>query len=319
MPLREEGKKPKPVTINCVVGDGGMGDILSYLVVVDYMVKEIPWVKPIVWLPDYVVDFAKMVLPETANINTFTEAKTNKYNNKIIGVSTGWNKQHTPMRIHPIDYAAHMLIDGDLPVEKKNYLKFNAEGIDLAKFNLPEKYVIVSVGSTTKTKELPAETLNQIIDYVVTKGYTPVFLGKKFSDGGGRTGGVKANLADVDYTKGLDLTDQTNIVEAAAIISKSKAYIGMEGGLSHLSGFTDVPIVVGYSFVDPDKMMPIRNNQLGYNCYPVKPEESLECRFCQTRTPLLYEANYYYCYYDDYKCLKQLTFEKWKEQIDKVL
>lgn len=321
MPLRKEGKKPKPVTINCTVGDAGFGDCLAYLVVVDHILKEIPWVKPLIWVPDYLKDFAKHVLPQNANINNFTAAKAGKYNDKILGVSTRLAGQHTPMRIHPIDYAAHMLLDGDLPIKKKNYLRFNPEGIDLSKFNLPEKYVVVSVGATTKTKELPLETMKQIVDYVIEKGYTPVFLGKKYSDGGGKTGAVKANLADIDYTKGLDLTDKTNIMEACAIIAKSKAYVGMEGGLCHLAGFTDVPIISGYSFVDPDKMLPIRNSKQGYNCYPVIPEESLECRYCQTRTPLLYEANYFHCWYgpDDYTCLKQLTFSKWKMQIDKVL
>lgn len=318
--FRSEGRKPKRVAINVTICDGGLGDLLCYLTVVDYMLKHIPWVDPYIWVPDYLLSFAKHVLPPTAKIGDFTRA-LKKYNDKLIGVSTRWNSQHTPMRLHAIDYAAHVLIDADIDPEHRNYIKFNPNGIDIAKYNLPEKYIAISVGSTNKTKELPANVLQKIVDYVKEKGYTPVFLGKKYSAGGGNVEGIKANLAAIDYTSGIDLCDKTDLLEACAVIQGSKTYIGMDGGLSHLAGYTDRPLILGYSFVSPDKMTPIRKGIQGDNCYLVVPEESLACRYCQTRMPLVYEANFLECWYgpEDYTCIKQLTFEKWKEQIDKAL
>ena len=319
MPLRKEGKREKPVAINLMIADGGMGDHLCYLVVADYIVKNIYWVKPFIWVPDYLYEFAKNVLPKEAKVNTFTNG-AKYYNEKLLGISTGWSDYgHTPMRIHPIDYAAHRLIDSDLTIEQKNYLRFNPEGIDVSKYKLPEKYVVISVGVTTKTKELPKEVVQQIVDYVIEKGYTPVFLGKSASDLGYEGKAIKANMAEIDYNKGIDLRNQTSLTESAAVIAGAKAIVGMEGGLTHLAGSTDTPIIAGYSIVSPEQMMPIRNYIKGYNVFPVIAEASLECRYCQTKTPLLYSANYYYCYFDDYKCLKQLTFNKWKQQIDKVL
>lgn len=318
MALRPDGKKPRRVTVNCLVTDGGMGDLLGYLTVVDHIIRDIPWIRPLVWVPDYLYKFAVHVLPKGTTIGNFEKAAKH-YNGNLLGISTRWNTQHSPMRMHPIDYAAHVLIDADLEPHQRNYLKFNTEGVDITEFKLPEKYVVISVGATTKTKELPVETMSQIVDYVKDKGYTPVFLGKRYSHGGGNVEGVKANLAAIDYSKGIDLCDKTDLLQAAAILAGSKAYIGMEGGLGHLAGYTDIPIIIGYSFVDPAKMLPIRNNEQGWNCYPVVPESTLVCRFCQTRTPLLYEANFQECYYDDYVCLKQINFPKWKKQIDKVL
>lgn len=316
--LRDDGRKPKAEYINVLVADGGMGDHLCYLVVVDHLLKNVPWVKPFIWVPDYLYDFAKATLPDNANINNFTTGSKH-YNAKLGAISTQWNHRHSPMRVHPIDYAAHIMLDIELKPEEKNYLKFDNTKIDLKEFNLPEKYMCISVGMTTYTKALPPELINQIADYIISKGYTPVYLGKEVSEVGGDTGKILAVMAKVDYTKGIDLRNSTTLCQSAAIIAQSSGIVGMEGGLIHLAGFTNSPIIASYTIVSPEQMMPTRNSQKGWNVFPVVPEKSLACGFCQTKTPLLFEANYAKCWYDDYKCIKQLTFDKWKEQIDKAL
>lgn len=315
--FRENEAPKRKVAVNCTITDGGMGDLLCYLVTVNYIVTELPYIDLYIWVPDYLLEFAKNVLPKTAKVYNYTTAKT-KYNAKLIGISTSWKAQHTPMRIHPVDFSNHALIDGDLPLEKKNYLKFNNKDVNLSQFNLPEKYVAISVGSTSQVKEMSPELLDKISDYVLSKGYTPVYLGKSLAETGAG-GGITAKLAEIDYSKGIKLIDRTSLVETAAIIAKARAFIGMEGGLTHLAGFTDVPMVLGYTFIDPKVNSPIRNNQIGYNCYFVTPEESLGCRYCQTRIALLYEHDFRNCVYKDYLCVKQLTFDKWKEQIDKCI
>lgn len=316
--LRSDGKKPKAQYLNILICDGGMGDHLCYLVVADYIIKNIPWVKPLIWVPDYLYEFAKNVLPKDIKLYNFTTGAKH-YKPELGGISTQWNKRHTPMRIHPIDYAAHIMPDINLELKDKNYLKFNPKGINIEKFNLPEKYLCISVGMTTLTKSLPPEVTNQIVDYIITRGYTPVFLGKEESPVGVDGKNIVAKMANIDYSKGVDLRNKTSLIESAAVLAHSKGMIGMEGGLVHLAGFTNISIIAGYTIVSPKQMMPIRNNEPGWNVYPVVAEESLSCRFCQTKTPLLFEANYSKCFYDDYKCIQQMTFDKWKEQIDKCL
>lgn len=318
--LRKKGKQAKKSIINVLICDGGAGDHLCYLVVADWMIKNIPWITPLIWVPDYLYDFAKNVLPKEAKVYDFTHAQ--KYYNPAIGtVTTQWNNRHTPMRMHPIDYAAHIMPDVQLEMHEKNYLKFNPEGTDITRFNLPKKFIVLSVGVTTKTKELPATVITEIVDYIIECGYTPVFLGKENSAVGVDGAMIKATMAQIDYSKGIDLRNQTSLCESAAIIGKAKMIIGMEGGLMHLAGFTDTPLVISYTFVDPKRMLPIRNNEQGYKCFVVQPDESLECRFCQTRTPLLFDHNFTECFYgpNDYTCIKQLTFDKWRKQIDNVL
>lgn len=309
-----EGEQPKEKTnVNILIADGGMGDLLCALVPVNYILSTVNWIRPIIYVPDYLLDFSRNVLPKHADIRNYTEAKT-RYNEKFPGLTTQWKSQHTPMRTHPIDYSYRMLTDGD--GKDKNYLKFNNTDNT---FNLPEKYVVLSVGAAAKTKELPNDVLNDITDYVKSKGHTPIFLGKEKSNSGVGDKGIVASMSDIDYSKGINLVNKTNLCEAASVISQAKAFIGMEGGLTHLAAFTDVPIIAGYTFVSPEVMMPTRNNEKGYKVYPVVPEVSLACRYCQSNIPLLYGHDFRNCIYEDYLCVQQLTFEKFKEQIDKVL
>lgn len=315
--FRENELPKRRTAINVLLTGGGMGDLLCYLVTTNYMVTELKHVDPLIWVPDYLLDFAKNVLPKEAKVYNYTTA-LKKYNNEMTGVTTEWKGLHSARSIHPIDYANHMLIDNDLPMEKKNYLKFDNSNIDISQFNLPEKYVCISTGSTAKTKELPITILNQITDYVIEKGYVPVFIGKAVIEAGAGPK-MTASLAEIDYYKGINLTNKCSLIETAAIITKSTGYIGVEGGLTHLAGFTDVPMVVGYTFADPARMSPIRNNQHGYNMHYVLPDESLKCKYCVSRVSLLYNHDFKNCMYDDYLCVKQLTIDKWKRQLDKIL
>jgi len=319
--FRNKNDIPKTkTTVNVLISDGGLGDLISYLVAVNYIVKELPWINPLIWVPDYMLDFAKHVLPKNAIIRDYTNAK-HKYNSNNIGVSTAWTSQHTPMKTHPVDYAYHMLCDmSTIPEGYNSYLKIRPEEIDVSKFNLPKKYVSINVASTSKVKELPAKVINQIAEYAIQKGYTPVFLGKISTPTGVKGMNLAANIQEeINFELGIDLTNKTSLLEAGVIIAGSKALIGMEGGLTHLAGCTDVSIINSYSFVDPEIMMPIREGKLGHNCYPVVPEKSLGCRFCQSNIPLLYGHDFRTCIYSDFLCVSQLTFEKFKEKMDEVL
>ncbi len=67
--------KPKTKTINVMLLDGGLGDHVAALVAVDYIAKTYPWINPLVWCPDYLVEFAKHLLPDRLEVRGFTEMK----------------------------------------------------------------------------------------------------------------------------------------------------------------------------------------------------------------------------------------------------
>ena len=226
--FRDPADAPGIVTINCLLADGGLGDYICALVAVDYIIRTYTYINVLVWVPNYLIDFAKHVLPENAIVRDYTKA-FKKYDDGRIGITTRWSR-HTPMRIHPVDYAFHVLADEHVELPKKNYLKIRPNEIDLTKFNLPEKYIVIAATAAEIVKTMPNNTINEIAKYVIEKGYVPVFIGKKESHTGYKDLKIKAKVADVNYSLGLNLVDKSSILETAGIIAGGQAFVGMDGG-----------------------------------------------------------------------------------------
>jgi len=264
------------------------GDLLCSLVAVDYNIKNYTNVQFLVWVPNYMLDFAKHVLTPGAVIRPFSKAK-NKYNEQLPGVSTKWTSFHTPMRTHPVDYAFHMLSDKHIyDLNQKNYLKIQPEKINISRFKLPEKYVVIAAAASVEVKKMPVETANKIINYVISKGYTPVFLGKREAETGVDGFKIKAYDIALNSDLGINLLDKTNLLESVKIIHEAKAIIGMDGGLVHLAGFTDTEIVAGFTLVSPDHIAPIRNGSQTYKFHAIEPDENIPNRFYQTNNNFNY-------------------------------
>lgn len=305
----------------CCYQTAVFGDLLCALVAIDFNIRTYENAQFLVWVPDYMVEFCKHVLPRATSVRSYTDAKT-LYNETLPGTSTAWVGFHSPMRTHPVDYGFHVLSDRHIDdYNQKNYLKINSSKIKIFKYQLPEKYVVMACAATTPAKEMPVATMNQIIDYVISKGYTPVFLGKTVAETGVDNIQLKAKEFDINYSKGINLLNKTTLLDSAGIISNAKVMIGMDGGLIHLAGFTEVPIVVGYTFINPNHNVPIRHGQLGWNCFTVVPEESLACRFCQTNTNFIYDLDYRDCMLktDKYKCSKQMLPDQFIKHLDNIL
>lgn len=305
--LRDEGFKPKTKTINLLLLDGGLGDHVGSLVAVDYIIKNYTWIKPLIWVPDYLVDFAKNVLPEDSIVKSFTQMR-GQYEPTKPTKTTKWDGITSPMKLHCVDYAFLKLCDEAPDIEHKNYLQIKLDKIVSKDFDLPEKYVVITTGFTADVREFRAEHVNGIAAYCVSKGYTPVFLGQKHTKtGAAHTIEGKFKEGEINYAVGIDLIDKTNLLEAATIMHHSAAVVGADNGLLHVAGCTQAPIVGGFTTVSPEIRMPIRNNILGWNYYSVVPDKSLSCRFCQEKTNFLYGHDYRNCIYKDNLCTKQLT------------
>jgi ADP-heptose:LPS heptosyltransferase len=93
-----------------------------------------------------------------------------------------------------------------------------------------------------------------------------------------------------------DLRDKTTLTEAMEILSQARAVVGVDNGLLHLASCSDVPVIWGFTSVDPKHRIPVRNNVAGYNAYTVVPSAGLNCRFCQSK--------YYYVEHNFKNCLQ---------------
>jgi ADP-heptose:LPS heptosyltransferase len=306
-----------PVDTNVLLADGGVGDHICALVAVDFIIKNYPWINPIIWVPDFLLDYAKHVLPG-ANIRNYTQAKT-EYDATLAGVTTQWKGRHTGQRTHPVDYAFHMLTDShQYDNSKRNYLQIRPYELDISQFNLPKKYIVICPVAVEQVKRFHPLVVNQVSDYCNSKGYTPVYIGREdYPAGEGEN--RKAKITPANYTKGINLINQTSLLETAAVIAGAKAFIGMDGGPVHIAGSTQTPIVAGYTFISPEHNIPIRNGIPGDKCYTIVPEEDLGCRFCQTNWSLMFGTDFRSCAYQDYECVSRITFKRIRPELEKII
>lgn len=307
---------PQTKTMNIVLMDGGLGDHIASLVAVDYISKRYPWVKILLWAPDFLLDFANNVLSTKIDIKGFSQMRGN-YHPAKASKTTKWDGMTSPMKIHLVDYAFLKLCD-ELPyMSDKNYLQLDWANDYTAK--IFEKYVVITTGYTAKVREFPAKSVNEIAKYLNLKGYIPVFLGQKQTKTGANHV-IKGHFDEqIDFTVGMDLIDKTNLMQAAVIMANANAVIGVDNGLLHVAGCTQVPIVAGFTTVSPNARLPIRHNQIGWNCYPVVPDSTLNCSFCQEKTNFLFGHDYTKCMYKDYLCTSQMTSDKFITELEKIL
>jgi hypothetical protein len=216
-----------------------------------------------------------------------------------------------------IDWASLTLANCILKPEQKNYLNLDYIKTDVSKFKLPNNYIILTCGYTSELKKLNPIVFKEIKNYLISLGFSIVVLGKE----GNIVDGSRVLKVDIlkeyDLSNTINLVNKTSILESLRIISKAEFILGVDNGLLHLAGCTNTPIIAAYTHKDPYYLMPYRNNQLGYNVYTITPSEDV-CRFCMTNY-ILQNHDYKYCDKGTFECCKSLTFEKFKEQIDKVI
>lgn len=312
------GQEAPKEALNIFLNNGGLGDCIAALPAVAHAAQQNTIIT--LFVPGYFVDFAKDVLPNIQILGFNDIEKRDKQASAVQTISA----THTPMRMSLIDFASTMIIDKQLDDNEKNYLKYPIGKNSISRFKLPEKYVVLTPGYTAPVREWLPEIVNKISEYIFSKGYIPVFLGTDKTllvvNHGSSSVTYKGRFNEaVDYSLGLNLVNQTNLSEATEIMARAKAVVGLDNGLLHLAGCTDVPIIGGFTTVDPKYRMPYRNDVLGWNFYPVVPDKTLECRFCQSSWSFVYEKDFKLCYYDDYKCTKELTADKYIEQLEKIL
>jgi ADP-heptose:LPS heptosyltransferase len=286
--------------------------------VIKYLIDQFPYVTYHLWVPDFFVDFAKNLLPY-ANIKGYSKAKED-YNNDFQGRCFTKNGAYTNLRSHMTKQSFHVLANEEPKNEHLNYLQLNLDKINIKHIKLPEKYVVICTGYTAPIREFPAKYINELTDYIIKKGYTPVFLGKKQSSLGYEDRILEGNFnQEIDYSKGINLIDKTTLLQTGKIIAGAKTIVGVDNGLLHVAGCTNIPIVGGYTSVDPEHRMPYRNNIMGWNYYPVVPPESEPEKFFQSRYDFIMEHDYRKSYLGNDSLIKSLTPELYINELEKIL
>ncbi len=124
-------------------------------------------------------------------------------------------------------FSLNFLNPPSLPLKKLPRKKISI----LEKFNLVEKNYIVFEPVSNKewfgnVREWPMKNWNELLE-LINKNYPSIKLV--------RIGTNLINKKKFKFSNFLDLTGQTNFIDSLSVIQKSKIFIGLEGGMMHMS------------------------------------------------------------------------------------
>ena len=324
------------IPLNLMFINGGMGDYICWMPALEWLMNEARWIKGHAIIPTYFVDFAKYFIephmpkwgwreyseiPQIPNVNNIAfrgpvELQRESLNATGAHLLTcGWvyftNKEKAP----PGYDRYPVLKQPDL-----DNLQLQADAEKL----IPGKYAVITTGQTTNSRVVPQGAWNYIIEYVRELGLTPVFLGKSRMTTGNPMDIHTRFDPTLRFDLGVDLRDKTDMMQAAAIMSRAAGVVGHDNGLLHLAGCTNVPIVFGYNIAAPEHREPRRAVGRVYNVTlgGFGKGSELPCNFCQSNNNFVIGYNYRECFHRDLRCMSMLFDNRgarWKKQIDAAL
>lgn len=311
--------------INFEYAGGGMGDYICWTPALQWIVENCPWVYGRVWAPAYFIEFARHFFEGVPNwkVGLIDKIKEEAEPNTLMrGLGSTPSQLLNATGCNLVRQGFANFVNLDRVPDGIHYPELSLENIKLHKKlrGLERRYVVFTIGGTTRARFIPAKFWNPLIDWCVSKGLTPVFLGK-------------THLADVHrsyfdeeihYEKGIDLREKTTLLEAARVLQSSLCVIGLDNGLLHLAACTDANIVFAYNIAHPVDRRPIRRS--GKMIELIVSEKEVPCIHCQTNLKLLYTHNFKNCIYRNTNaenaCIQNLFAndgERWKKAIEGFL
>jgi hypothetical protein len=309
--------KITPIRYNYVVALGGIGDYIGYLGAIKWIAKNNPQIVGHVYVAPFMIELAK---------NTFSEFPTWEVHDRQKELTAELIRDYPTLAPNPgtiTGLGSHHLDLGmiwyykTLPVPADcTYPEFFLGEIEIPE--LPENYAVVTPGGAIN-RYLGAKAFNGIVDYLKSQGITSVFLGKHL---------INEKRPPIHFVKeynlenGINLIEQTSLLQCAKIMHNSRLVVGLDNGLLHLAGCTQAPLIFGYNIASPAHRRPKRPAPYAHvPIYDIFPDpEILSCVFCQSRMKWVGNWDFKNCFYDDFECLKILDDASgWCSLIDKIL
>ena len=287
---------------------GGMGDFIHWTPAIRYAIDRHPHIHGYIVAPDYFVELARLWFGDLAPRFEVVDDVVPGFTSTI----------HAPgqlpnaMGYHLMDCGAMYFCNEPLPDAYRKMPRIHGDEITVEQFGLPERYVVVVPGGMHPARTIAGQTVNGLSDYLQSRGFTPVYLGLE------RTAHYQKTTSfspTVDWSKGLNLVNQTSTLEAACILAKAKAVVGIDGGLINLAFCSRVPVVAGMTVASPKNRVPYRAE--GCRTEFVVPD--LDCIFCQEKNRFLRNHHFEDCLYDDYQCIAKLDTPAFVQKLETLL
>jgi Glycosyltransferase family 9 (heptosyltransferase) len=318
-----EGTRLHRYFINFAFNEGGIGDYINYSVALIWLKKNVPWIDAQILVSRNFIPLFRHIFDQNGVDWPIIAGETANQaieGTPVIGPELRVDGRNmNPQLINPI--GAHLIDLGfayyanKLPAPAGAMLpriSFDRSKIPHKVRHLRGKYVVFPMGTLTPSRFVSGEHIMPIVIFVKDAGFTPIFIGKK-----NPVNNLSTVFADdMDFTQGIDLREQTDLLTAGAIMHHSAAVVGMDSGMMHLASCTDAPVLFGYSIAGPDQRAPRRNWSKTYNMFVTK--EELSCAQCQSNWKVMLGHTFHRCLYRDNKCIDMLFIDKfnmWKNAL----
>jgi hypothetical protein len=307
-----------------------MGDYVNYTTALLWVAQNLPWVHGQIYVSSFFMDFLEVIFRDYPKWSVHDGSAIRiEPHDCFIGPEIQMEGQNITRQLANAT-GAHLM---DLGFQYYTNQQAAPPGVMLPRLpaTRPQKvhwevrphlgkYVVFTPGSVVPARATTAKHLNPLIEFCVSQGLTPVFLGKNnFAQG------MKVNFDEgIRFDLGIDLRDKTTILQAASVMEHAVCVLGLDNGLLHLAAATDANVIFGYNITTIAQRVPRRNWGETLNL-ALTPQE-LACTACQANGKLMINHTYHKCYYGDTKCIDLLfsggRFEKavtyFKEKQDAI-
>lgn len=289
---------------------GGMGDLIYQVQPLRYILDTCPHLHGSIIVKTFARDLFAYWFKEYADR---VEVTGNIYKDQMT-VAPNY-QQPDPMGGHLETLAWAYLANRDhedmnnpevVPPKYRRLPKIKGNECDLGAFGLAGKYAVICVGATAPNRVILPDVVDELSGYFTKQGVEPVYLGKRTI-----TSNYAAQMSG-DLSLGLDLTDKTTAMEAACIMAGAQVVVGIDGGLMHLAGCTDVPVVMALTVSSKRDFSHMRSAPC--KVFPA----DVECVFCQEKYRYVIGHHFRECIENTYACVKSLSAKKFIDAIEAI-
>lgn len=318
-PPFRRGTKRKSDPINFVLMNGGIGDFINFTAALTWVAETQKHVDGFVWAHPPMLEVCQHLFKKYRHWKVYDRAQFTKFvveGSYIIAPNRGTQLLNAT-GAHLLDLGFNYFAQLDKAPDGWGHLPV----IDyMGPWKWPQikqagKYAIFTPGATAPARTMPVKAFNELVAYTKSLGVTPVFLGKKVV-----MGDYVANFEEgYDYTNGIDLREQTSMLEAVQVMRGAEFVIGLDNGLLHFAGTTNVPIIYGHNVTTVEHRKIQRKSGVTIDIY-ISPQ-ILSCSGCQSKMRFT-RHNFNKCIYGDLKCLDILFRDdsrEWKSAIDTIM
>jgi ADP-heptose:LPS heptosyltransferase len=305
--------------MNFVLIHAALGDMICSLPpIVHARLTHHESMKMHVWAPEWQRDLIAHLLRPYGefimqDLEKFPMGRTARQKAKAEGLGPSAVNQaphdtHTRNRVHMVDFAFRYLLDAQPEsMEERSY----PTAAPLGERKILGKYVVFPVGATSQNKLFKAKVMVPIMEWVHSRGYSPVVVGTKTSHTKVNVGGTLTPIVLIDEADHipaglyLDWREKTTLLELRNLLGHAAAVVGVDGGTIHLAGTTDTNIIYGLTTTEPKHRYIARGGNPEHKIRYVGPRD-LECAGCQSHMTLLFNHDFRNCVYGDNKCVDML-------------